>query len=362
MPNSFDRRTFLKSAAATGAAIGLAASQSCSSRPGDAVSPLFKISLAEWSFHRTLEAGEMDNLDFPVRAMQEFGIDCVEYVNRFFMDKARDTAYLTELKQRCDDHGVKSGLIMCDDEGDLGAVDEAQRKQAVENHHKWVEAAKFLGCHSVRVNARSEGSYDEQMQRAADGLRQLSEFAAPHAINVIVENHGGLSSNGAWLAAVITQVGLRNCGTLPDFGNFGIAPGEEYDPYLGVQELMPFAKGVSAKSHAFDAAGKEVRIDYLRMMKIVLDSGYRGYVGIEWEGDTPGEAEGVRLTQRLLAELNRKRLADSAQVPTSACGLARPNRRRFLPHLPHLPCQQDTWSRGTSATAHQLGTWGPPNS
>jgi len=301
MPGSFDRRTFLKSAAATGAVIGLGASQSCTSRPREtAAQPLFKISLAEWSFHRTLYAGEMDNLDFPVRAMKEFGIDCVEYVNSFFMDKAKDTKYLTELKKRCDDHGVISGLIMCDGEGELGAADEAARKLAVENHYKWVEAAKFLGCHSIRVNASSAGSYDEQMQRAADGLRQLSEFAAPHAINVIVENHGGLSSNGAWLAAVISQVGLRNCGTLPDFGNFRIGPDEEYDRYRGVQELMPFAKAVSAKSHAFDAEGNELQTDYFKMMQIVLDAGYRGYVGIEWEGEVPGEAEGVRLTQRLL--------------------------------------------------------------
>ena len=136
--------------------------------------------------------------------------------------------------------------------------------------------------------------------RLADGLARLSEFAAPHGINVIVENHGGLSSNGAWLAAVITKVGLPNCGTLPDFGNFQIGPDEEYDRYLGVRELMPFAKAVSAKSHEFDANGNEVRTDYRRMMQIVLDAEYHGYVGIEWEGDSPGEAEGVRLTQRLL--------------------------------------------------------------
>src|SRR3990172_8057960 len=196
------------------------------------------------------------------------------------MDKAKDTAYLTDLKKRCDDNGVTSVLIMCDAEGDLGDPNDSKRTTAVENHYKWCEAAKFLGCHSIRVNARSQGSYEEQLERAVDGLRRLSEFGAQHGMNVIVENRGGLSSNGKWLAAVMQEVGLPNCGTLPDFGNFRISPDEEYDCYQGVKELMPYAKGVSAKSHAFDAAGNETQIDYPRIMKIVLDAGYHGYVGI----------------------------------------------------------------------------------
>jgi len=301
MTGSLDRRSFLKSAAVTGAALGLGTTAGTTLWAAAATqTPLFKISLAEWSFHRMLQAGELDNLDFPALAIREFGIDCVEYVNIFFMDKARDDAYLAELKKRCDDLGVTSGLLMCDSEGDLGDPDEARRARAAENHHKWVEAAKFLGCHSIRVNARSAGSYDEQMDRAAEGLRRLCEFAAPHDINVIVENHGGLSSNGAWLAATIRKVGLANCGTLPDFGNFRIDGNETYDRYQGVAELMPYAKGVSAKSHVFDAEGNEAEIDYARMMKIVLDAGYHGYVGIEWEGAEPSEMEGVRLTLNLL--------------------------------------------------------------
>jgi sugar phosphate isomerase/epimerase len=242
----------------------------------------------------------MDNLEFPIVAKRDYGIDCVEYVNQFFMDKAKDTKYLTELKKRCDDHGVKSGLIMCDSEGDLGDPDDAKRTEAVENHYKWVDAAKFLGCHSIRVNARSAGSYDEQMELAADGLRRLSEFGAKQGMNVIVENHGGLSSNGAWLVGVMKKVDLPNCGTLPDFGNFRVSEDEVYDMYKGVAEMMPYAKGVSAKTHSFKADGNETNIDYVKMMKIVTDAGYHGYVGIEWEGENPGEAEGVRLTKALL--------------------------------------------------------------
>jgi sugar phosphate isomerase/epimerase len=189
---------------------------------------------------------------------------------------------------------------MCDGEGQLGDADEAKRKQAIENHYKWVEAAMFLGCHSIRVNAASSGSYEEQMARAADGLARLGEFADQHALNVLVENHGGLSSNGAWLAGVMEKVARPNVGTLPDFGNFQTKPGEWYDRYQGVKELMPFAKAVSAKSHEFDSEGSEVGTDYRKMMRIVLDAGYHGYVGIEWEGGKPDEMEGIRLTKKLL--------------------------------------------------------------
>jgi L-ribulose-5-phosphate 3-epimerase len=303
MSGSLNRRNFLRTTTAAGAALGLGSLPHTTAMAAEKSEPLFKISLAEWSFHRTLDAGKMDNLDFPIVAKRDFDIDCVEYVNTFFMDKAKDESYLKDLKGRCDDNGVISGLIMCDDEGDLGDPDEANRTKAVENHYKWVEAAKFLGCHSIRVNARSTGSPDEQHKRAVDGLRRLSEFGAKHDMNIIVENHGGLSSNGKWLAGVIKNVGLKNCGTLPDFGNFNISPTETYDRYVGVQELMPYAKGVSAKSHVFDKDGNEAEIDYDKMMKIVLDAGYHGYVGIEWEGEKPDELEGVKLTKQLLVRV-----------------------------------------------------------
>lgn len=263
-------------------------------------SPLFRISLAEWSLHRTLFGRKMDHLDFARAAREDYGIDAVEYVNQFFKDKATDESYLREMKERADDLDVKGLLIMIDGEGALGDPDDRKRAKAVENHHKWVDAAKYLGCHSIRVNAHSEGSFDEQMKLAADGLRRLSEYAAGHGLNVLVENHGGLSSNGQWLSGVMRQVGLPNCGTLPDFGNFRVSRDQEYDRYQGVAELMPFAKAVSAKSHDFDAQGNEIHTDYRRMMKIVVDAGYHGYVGIEYEGNKAPEPEGIRLTKALL--------------------------------------------------------------
>ncbi len=214
------------------------------------------------------------------------------------------------MKQRCKDSGVESLLIMCDGEGNLGDPKESARKKAVENHFRWVDAAKFLGCHSIRVNAASSGSYDEQIKLAADGLRQLSEFAKPKGINVIIENHGGLSSNGAWLAKTIETVGLENCGTLPDFGNFNIGGGKSYDRYLGVRELMPFAKAVSAKSHDFNDAGKEIHTDYTQMMKIVLDAGYRGWVGVEYEGGKMDEYAGIKATKALLESVRDQLKSD----------------------------------------------------
>lgn len=277
-------------------------------RPAPA--PLYRISLAQWSLHRNLRSGKLDNLEFAQVAKNEFGIEAVEYVNSFFKDKATDKVYLADMKQRCKDSGVESLLIMCDGEGNLGDPNEASRKKAVENHFRWVDAAKFLGCHAIRVNAASSGSYEEQIQLAADGLRQLSEFAAPQGISVIVENHGGLSSNGAWLAKTIETVDLENCGTLPDFGNFNIGGGKTYDRYKGVQELMPFAKAVSAKSHDFGDSGKETHTDYTRMMKIVLDAGYRGWVGIEYEGGKMDEYAGIKATKALLESVRDQLKSD----------------------------------------------------
>ena len=261
---------------------------------------LFKISLAEWSLNRTIFAGKLDHLNFAVTAKKAYEIDAVEYVNQFFMDKAKDREYLKEMKTRAEGEGVQSLLIMCDGEGLLGDPDEKKRLQSVENHYKWVDAAKYLGCHSVRVNAGSNGSYEEQMKLAADGLRRLTEYGAKRGLNVIVENHGGLSSNGQWLAGVMKMVDHPGCGTLPDFGNFKIKDDEWYDFYKGVSELMPHAKAVSAKSYDFDDEGNETKLDYLRMMKIVVDSGYRGYVGIEYEGERLSESDGITATKKLL--------------------------------------------------------------
>jgi sugar phosphate isomerase/epimerase len=301
-----DRRDFIKNSAQTAATISFAA---MAGEPFVAApKQLFKISLAQWSLHRALFKKELDNLDFARTAKLDFGVGAVEYVNQFFKDKAQDKNYLREMLKRTRDLGVENRLIMCDDEGDLGDPDGAKRQQAVENHYKWVEAAKFLGCKMIRVNARSSGGYDEQMKLAADGLRKLTDFGAHHRIAVVVENHGGLSSNGEWLVGVMKKVNHPMCGTLPDFGNFQVSKDEEYDRYKGVTEMMPYAKAVSAKSHDFDERGEEIHTDYHRMMKIVLDAGYSDFLGIEYEGDKMSERDGIRATKKLLERVHQELL------------------------------------------------------
>jgi sugar phosphate isomerase/epimerase len=270
--------------------------------PGQEEESLLDISLAEWSLHRTLRSGELKNIDFPAFTKKTFGINAVEYVNSFFKDKAQDRPYLQDLKDRSSSEGVKNLLIMVDGEGALGGQDGEERKKTIENHYKWVEAAQFLGCHTIRVNAYGEGSAEDVAAAVVDSLSQLATFAQDYDINVVVENHGGYSSDGQWLSGVMKKVNLPNCGTLPDFGNFWIDRGNDvqYDRYKGVEELMPFAKAVSAKCYDFDENGDETTIDFSRMLSIVKDAGYTGYIGIEYEGNELSEVEGIKAAKALL--------------------------------------------------------------
>lgn len=330
------RRHFLTTSASALATGGLlsACSEPGRDTPRSSEAP-FKISLAQWSLHQALKAGQLDNLNYPEFTRENFGLTAIEWVNQFFFVESathgyqpKDQAYLTEMKKRCDDLGVTSVLIMCDRVGNLGDPDITKRSAAVEGHYKWLDAAKFLGCHSIRVNAASDATLNPENQAdlCTEGLRRLSEHAAPMGLGVIVENHGGLSSNGAWLANVIKNVGLENCGALPDFGNFYVTKnrgnaeqyekekalyrgdpayhedsfGLAYDRYQGTRELMPYAKGVSAKSHDFDESGNELHTDFAKMMQIVKSSGYRGYIGVEYEGNELGEVEGIKKTIALL--------------------------------------------------------------
>ncbi|GAA5494538.1 Sugar phosphate isomerase/epimerase [Rubritalea squalenifaciens DSM 18772] len=272
---------------------------------GEEEKPLFEISLAEWSLHRTINGGKLDNLDFPKYSKEQFGITAVEYVNGFFFDKAKDMKYLGELKKRSADEGVTNVLIMIDREGHIGAKTSEAIDKTVDRHKKWVEAAKFLGCHSIRVNAHGHGNREEAAKRVTEGLSKLATFAKDFDISICVENHGGLSSDGAWVEGVLKAVNMPNCGSLPDFGNF-----HQYDRYKGIKELMPFAKGVSAKSRVFNEAGEETQTDYWKAMKIVLDAGYRGHVGIEWEGGKISEQEGIKKTKELLLKVRDKYSAD----------------------------------------------------
>lgn len=294
-----NRRQFMAQCGVLGAASLLIPGASAVATQLAEVPLFFDISLAQWSLHRQLRSGALSALDFPVKTQQVFGIQAVEYVNQFFHDKAEDASFLSQLKGRCDDHGVVSLLIMIDGEGHLGAPQERERLQAVENHYKWVDAAKYLGCHSIRVNITGVGESADVQAAAIDGLSRLCEFAADREMNVIVENNVGYASSGSWLAKVLRDVGRDNCGSLPDFGNFG-----DYDRYQGVTDLMPYAKGISAKSFEFDSTGNELQTDFFRMLKIIKQAGYTGYIGVEFEGAGDEDA-GVKATKELLLRLGR---------------------------------------------------------
>jgi L-ribulose-5-phosphate 3-epimerase len=262
----------------------------------------FRISLAQWSLHRMLRADELDPMDFPSFTRKQFGINAVEYVNSFYKDRAKDPAFPAELRSRAEDAGVESLLIMIDGEGALGAPDPAERELAIDNHRRWLEIAKALGCHSIRVNAISAGTPDEQLALCAKGMSSLLVHADALNMNVLIENHGGNSSNGAWLSNLMQTVDNPRFGTLPDFGNFMLDydTKEQYDRYLGMTELMPYAKAVSAKSHAFDEHGTETGTSYERTLGIVKNAGYRGWIGIEYEGDVHDETRGIEFTRDLL--------------------------------------------------------------
>ncbi|MDG3004052.1 sugar phosphate isomerase/epimerase family protein [Paludisphaera mucosa] len=306
---SLNRRSFLQGAAAGGALLGLglrgglAFAADVTGAPKSGKIGDFKISLAEWSLHKALRAKKIDNLDFPKIAREEFGIEGVEYVNQFFKDKAHDSVYLKDLKKRAADHGVTNVLIMIDGEGDLSAPEKADRDKAVDNHKKWVDAAVALGCHAIRVNT-GEHYTPTEVTKAAEACGALAAYGKEHKIHVICENHGGPSSNPDALLALIKAVGSPYFGTLPDFGNFPKSGGKySIDVYDAIARMMPFAKGVSAKSYDFDDKGNESNLDFGRIMKIVTDSGYDGFVGIEYEGGGLSEPEGIKATKKLLEKL-----------------------------------------------------------
>ena len=298
----------------------------------DNTKPWFEISLAEFSLAESLYNGKLDNLDFPAKAKNDFGLHAVEYVSGFWIDKVTDQNYLRELKQRTDDLGIRNVLIMVDSEGLLGHSNKKEREQAVENHYKWIEAAKHLGCFAIRANVDGDGSPAEILNAAIDGYGKLLEFAAKESIHVIIENHMTISTNPDWLTQLLQQVNHPYAGCLPDFGNFTERemPKEmtadafkqativaEHDAYEGVRKLMPFAKGVSAKTISFDGTGNCLDTDYNRMMRIVKDGitpAFQGYIGIEYaghfmkmigdEGEYLDEDAGIRATKKMLERAN----------------------------------------------------------
>jgi L-ribulose-5-phosphate 3-epimerase len=260
----------------------------------------FKLSLAEWSLHQALEKKEITNLDFPRIARKQYDLEAIEFVDRFFPEGFEGSDYLKKLKDSCDHYEVKSLLIMIDKAGNLGDTSEIARIIAVHKHIQWLKTAQYLGCHSIRINA-SEGGDSIMVRKAViKSISELCDSASTFGLNVIIENHWGYSSNADWLVGVIKEVNRKNCGTLPDFGNFST-----YNKYLGVEKMLPYAKGVSGKSRDFDKNGNEVNIDYFQMLQLIKKSGFEGYIDIEYEGKGLTEDEGIRATKALLLKAGK---------------------------------------------------------
>jgi len=310
-----ERRSFIKdsSAISIGSLVGLSL-LSCKDKAENTSATMSQktldISLAQWSLNRAFFAKELNVNDFAHIASKDYQIQAVEYVNQFYVEHAKDEIFWQEMKRKADDAGVKNLLVMVDAEGNLGNTDDQERKQAAENHFKWVNAAKLLGCHSIRVNAFGEGNKEDVRSALVDGMSRLVDYAATENINVIIENHGLYSSDGKWIAGIIKEVNKPNFGTLPDFGNWCLNAEwgsmkdngctEVYDPYQGLKDFLPYAKGVSAKAYSFDADGNESIINYKQMLDLVKASEFEGYIGIEYEGETLNEPDGIRATKQLL--------------------------------------------------------------
>lgn len=285
--------------------------------------PFFKLSLAQWSIHRMINDNGVDPYSFAEKA-KNWGFAGLEYVSQLYSKELEAANYseeaMTNFVEKSNvearKHGLKNVLIMIDRQGDLATTDVTERTGAVENHYKWVDAASAMGCHSIRVNLNGSDQPEEWAASAVDGLTKLATYAEDKNVNILVENHGGFSSNAMMLAEVMAKVNMNNCGTLPDFGNFCIRKSnpddgssdcaEEYDIYKGVKELMPYAKAVSAKTYNFEDDGSESKIDYVKMLKIVKNAGYDGFIGVEYEGDELSEEDGIMATKKLLIEATKK--------------------------------------------------------
>ena len=314
-----ERRTFIRNGFTLGlgaASFGTALAHNVLTDFSANSTPFFKLSLAQWSLHNAIRKRQLNPYEFTAKA-KELGFEGVEFVNQLYPDvmKANDKTaalkqFISKLNTAAKAEGVENVLIMIDGEGDLAVQSISERNQAIENHKTWVETAAALGCHSIRINLFGERDEIAWKAQAAESMRKLGEFAAPYEVNIIVENHGYLSSNAALVMEMLAEVNLPNCGTLPDFGNFCLereagkrwdaACIREYDRYQGVKELLPKAFAVSAKSHDFDQAGIETHTDFKRMLQLVKDAGYTGFIGVEYEGQQLDEISGILATKELL--------------------------------------------------------------
>ena len=312
------RKEFIKLASTGALGISSLGYLSCESQK----EIFFKLSLAQWSLNKAIRGGEMSPYLFAEKS-KNLGFTGLEYVNQLYDDvmKSEDKSssiknFILKYNQLASDNGMDNVLIMIDEEGDLAGENEEQRLKSIDNHKLWIDTAAEMNCTSVRLNLYGSKDIETWKALSIDSLSKLGEHAKGTGLNVIVENHGRITSNIPELMNAINGVNMDNVGTLPDFGNFCMADEgygsvfdgtceTVYDFYKGVEEMMPKAFAVSAKSNDFDGNGDEKTIDYMKMLKIVKSFGYTGYIGVEYEGKRLSEVEGIKATRDLLIKVGQ---------------------------------------------------------
>jgi L-ribulose-5-phosphate 3-epimerase len=267
------RRDLLGGAAAAAMAAFLTGTHSTHAAPASD-----EISLAAWSLVRSFRNGKWKLVDLPRICRENLGIGALEFVNQFFENPVLQ--YLQTVKRAGKQYEVKFVRIMVDGEGEMAAVEKKDRLASARAHRKWVDIAYELGCADIRCNMRG-GTPDwkndkDLVKRAAEAFNDLLEYARPANIDILIENHGGASSDPDTLVAVMKAVNNPHFGTLPDYGNVNLGD----DRYEVMRKILPYAKGVSVKA-AWTADGNNVFGDLEKLIKITQESGFHGFWGIE---------------------------------------------------------------------------------
>ncbi len=270
-----------------------------------------EIGLSTWSLHRHMgpikrqvvtDTGEKHEwteeypedvslLDFAGFARKEYGLTHLELIQMSF--PSTEASYLKKLRS-----AVEAAEAVIEnvpiDVGDICELAPERRAEHVRNIKSWMDVAAAIGSRAVRVNTGPSREGSDALALAVESCKRLAEHADKLGLNVLIENHGGISSDPQLLKQLIESVSTERMGACPDFGGF-----DEAIRYDGLQKIMPLAKLVHAKSYAFDEHGEETAIDYARCMQIVKNSGFSGVLSIEYEGDG-NASEGIKKTKELI--------------------------------------------------------------
>jgi hypothetical protein len=261
---------------------------------GQGATSAFKLSLNERSIAPAIESGLVDHLDFTRIAREELDIRAVDYVTSLFREKLHDESYLTEMNRRAAEFGVRNVLLIVENEGDLACEDNSQRKQSLKKHLSMIDVGQALGCSGVCVQPRGTGDSDEVAKRLVGSLQSLCEVGELRKINVMVSNRGISNISPEWLLRVVDAVGNTKCGIFSYFDGF-----KHLNPTEGLEKVMPSSKGVCAVSKSTEDSRELHEKRFREMLEIVSNSGYRGYLSLEYQGNQAGW-DGIRSMRQVV--------------------------------------------------------------